>query len=162
MEIKITKVNVDSLEEAFKVITNFINEVQADENAEEKKEVKNPTFDDVVDKLCAKKHCTKVELHDFITEVYNTYPMAALSIFLKELAILLDNKYEGFINNSDEIYIISTMDGKPHLANKKLIKNFRNFAAFRTMEDAQYAVEMFKEWINPMFKSAGKQEDKEC
>ena len=74
---------------------------------------------------------------------------------LREIAIELDKKYEDHIENSPEIYVISMLDGKIAKANKAHIKNYRNFAAFRTIEDAKIACRIVKPILKEMFKNKG-------
>ena len=45
------------------------------------------------------------------------------------------------------------LDGRITKANKAYIKNYRNFAAFRTIEDAKIACRIVKPILTEMFKS---------
>lgn len=81
---------------------------------------------------------------------------AVLSMVLREIAIELDKKYEDHIQNSPEIYTISALDGRITRANKAHIKNYRNFAAFRSIEDAKVACRIVKPILKEMFKSDSK------
>ena len=45
------------------------------------------------------------------------------------------------------------LDGRITKANKAYIKNYRNFAAFRTIEDAKIACRIVKPILKEMFKS---------
>ena len=65
----------------------------------------------------------------------------------------MDKKYEDHIENSPEIYVISLLDGRITKANKAHIKNYRNFAAFRTIGDAKIACNIVKELLKELFKS---------
>lgn len=78
------------------------------------------------------------------------------SMLLREVAIELDKKYEDHINNCKELYIISSMDGRIHKVPRAYIKNFRNFAAFRTKEDAKTACRILRSELKEMFKSGRK------
>ena len=124
---------------------------------------------------CTCKHCTKSEVPmniDFYIEkiatrlgwkpekVYNylnnmdsILPAAAFSMILREIATELDKKYKDHIENSPEIYVVSTLDGRITKANKAHIRNYRNFAAFRTIEDAKIACKIVKPILKEMFKS---------
>lgn len=86
-------------------------------------------------------------------KINNTYPGYLFSIILKEIAIELDKKYEDHIKNSPVIYGISTTDGRIFLINKKYIKNYKNFAAFRSVEDAKIACKIVKDTFKDMFKN---------
>lgn len=91
----------------------------------------------------------KMESH--ILKTAKIMPMAAFNILIKEIAIMLDDRYPGTINNSEEIYVISTFNGKVVKAKKDNIVNYKNFAAFRTVEDAETARCILKSLIVRMF-----------
>lgn len=83
---------------------------------------------------------------------------ALFSILLKECALILDEKYPDHISNSEEIFIVSTFDGKISKVPRHHIKTFEHFAAFRTLEDARAACRVLRPWIKEMFRDA-KQKD---
>lgn len=96
----------------------------------------------------------------YLNNLYNIYPAAVFSVILRELAIMLDEKYPNHIENSKEIWIISTLDGEiKKVPDTTKIKNFRNFAAFRTLEDAKIAKGIMKETFSDLFSRGGKQKD---
>lgn len=78
-------------------------------------------------------------------------PTALFEVLCKEVALFVDSKYEDSIVNAEEIYIISKLDGKIHKVEGK-IKNFRSFAAFRTVEDAKFAHKVLSRQIKNMFR----------
>ena len=96
-------------------------------------------------------HIEKV--YNYLNSVDSIFPAAAFSMVLREIAIELDKKYEDHINNSPEIYVISTLDGRITKANKAHIKNYRNFAAFRSINDAKIACSITRDILKEMFKS---------
>ena len=126
---------------------------------------------------CTCKHCTKSEVpmnidfyiekiaarlgwksekgYNYLNNVDSILPAAALSIILREIATELDKKYKDHIENSPEIYVISMLDGRITKANKAHIKNYRNFAAFRTIDDARIACRIVKPVLKEMFKIKG-------
>ena len=81
------------------------------------------------------------------------FPAAAFSIVLKQIAIDLDKKYEDHIENSPEIYVVSLLDGRITKVNKAIIKNYRNFAAFRSVSDAKIACSIVRDILKEMFKN---------
>lgn len=102
----------------------------------------------------AEKLGWKVEkVYNYLNSVDAILPVAAFSMVLKEIAIELDKKYEGHIEKSPEIYVISMLDGRITKANKAHIKNYRNFAAFRTIEDAKIACRITRDILKEMFKN---------
>lgn len=102
----------------------------------------------------AEKLGWKIEkVYNYLNSVDTILPAAAFSMVLREIAIELDKKYEDHIEKSPEIYVISMFDGRITKANKAHIKNYRNFAAFRTIEDAKIACRITKDILKEMFKS---------
>lgn len=92
----------------------------------------------------------------YFDNLYKIYPAAVFSIVLRELAIIMDEKYPDHINKSKEIWTISTINGEiGRIKNLDKIKNFRNFAAFRTLEDAMEAKKIMKEALADLFKRDG-------
>lgn len=91
--------------------------------------------------------------YNYLNNVDAILPAAAFSMVLREVAVELDKKYEDHIENSPEIYVISMTDGRITKANKAHIKNYRNFAAFRSIEDAKIACRIVKSILKEMFKS---------
>lgn len=87
----------------------------------------------------------------YLNKIDEIYPIAAFSILLREIAVELDKKYENHIENSEEIYTISTLNGKITKVNKVTIKNYRNFAAFRSVNDAKIACNICKKLLKQLF-----------
>ena len=67
---------------------------------------------------------------------------------LKEIALEIDKSYEGHINELPEIYVISTITGEVNKIKSSYVKNYRNFAAFRSKEDADLAIKI----LHPIYK----------
>lgn len=88
---------------------------------------------------------------DAIASWWDYNPASLLSTLLRNIAIDLDKKYEDHISKSPEIYVISLLNGKITKANKAHIKNYRNFAAFRTIEDAKEACKIVKPLLKELF-----------
>ena len=104
----------------------------------------------------AEKHGWKIEkVYNYLNSVDSILPAAAFSMVLREIAIELDKKYEDHIEKSPEIYVISMLDGRITKANKAHIKNYRNFAAFRSVSDAKIACSIVKDILKELFKNNG-------
>lgn len=102
----------------------------------------------------AEKLGWKIEkVYNYLNSVDTILPTTAFSMILREIAIELDKKYEDHIEKSPEIYVISMLDGRITKVNKAHIKNYRNFAAFRTIEDAKIACRITRDILKEMFKS---------
>ena len=93
------------------------------------------------------------KVYNYLNSVDTILPVAAFSMVLREVAIELDKKYEDHIEKSPEIYVISMLDGRITKANKAHIRNYRNFAAFRTIGDAKIACRITRDILKEMFKS---------
>lgn len=106
-----------------------------------------------VEKLAKKLNWKVEKMCNYLNTIDSVYPAAAFSMILREVAIELDKKYEDHIEKSPEIYVISMLDGKITKANKAHIKNYRNFAAFRSVEDAKTACSIVREILKELFKS---------
>ena len=106
-----------------------------------------------IEKIAARLGWKPEKVYNYLNSVGSIFPAAAFSMVLREIAVELDKKYEDHIENSPEIYVISMLDGRITKANKAYIKNYRNFAAFRTIEDARIACRIVKPILKEMFKS---------
>ena len=110
-------------------------------------------IDFYIEKIAVRLGWKSEKVYNYLNNVDSILPAAALSIILREIATELDKKYKDHIENSPEIYVISTLDGRITKANKAHIRNYRNFAAFRTIEDAKIACKIVKPILKEMFKS---------
>ena len=96
----------------------------------------------------------KIEkVYNYLNSVDTILPAAAFSMVLREVAIELDKKYEDHIEKSPEIYVISMLDGRITKANKAHIKNYRTFAAFRSVSDAKIAFSIVRDILKEIFKN---------
>lgn len=101
----------------------------------------------------------------YLDNLYKIYPTAVFQILLREVAIVLDQKYPDHIERSKEIWCISLATGeigKVPENKRHLIRNFRSFAAFRTLDDAMAAKHILKVPMKELFarpKKSGKQKD---
>ena len=108
-----------------------------------------------IEKIAARLGWKSEKVYNYLNNVDSILPAAAFSMVLREIAVELDKKYEDHIENSPEIYVISMLDGRITKANKAHIKNYRNFAAFRTIDDARIACRIVKPVLKEMFKIKG-------
>lgn len=89
---------------------------------------------------------------NYLNTIDSCYPAAAFAMILREIAIELDKKYEDHISNSPEIYSISLTDGRITKLHKSSIRNYKNFAAFRTIDDAKFACKVLRVALKDMFR----------
>ena len=121
--------------------------------------VKDPTPDELiyyVYSLAQKKGWKFEKMANFLSNLSEINFGAAFSVILKEIAIELDKQYDDHIENSEEIYCVSLTNGHIVKIDKKFIKNYRNFAAFRTIDDAKLACKITRSLLKDMFKSGRK------
>lgn len=86
--------------------------------------------------------------------LYKVSPVSAFSLVLKQIALELDKKYADHIRDSKQIFSVSTTNGTIIEIPVKTIRSFRNFAAFRTLEDAKFACRVCRELLKDMFSDA--------
>lgn len=106
--------------------------------------------------LAEKKGWEYKKMVSYLENLGNFSKVALLNVLLREIAIYLDERYEDSIDKAEEIFVISTLNGKVvKVENKSVIKNFRNFAAFRTEEDAKTAHRILSKLIRKIFRGCG-------
>lgn len=110
-------------------------------------------LDHYVNQLAQKMGWKAEKMDRFLCNLADINLGAAFSVVLREVALELDKKYAYHIKNSEEIYCVSLTNGHIFKADKKFIKNFRNFAAFRTTDDAKLACKITRGLLKDMFKS---------
>lgn len=122
------------------------------------KEIKeNPiTIEEVYKSLANRLESPEEDLMILLSILDDVYPTLTFNLLLREIAIMLDSKYLDHIENSDEIWTISATSGSVVKVVKEHIKNFRNFAAFRNMEDAMIAKKLLSSRIRQMFRGSEK------
>ena len=122
------------------------------------KEIKeNPiTIEEVYKSLANRLESYEEDLMILLSILDDVYPTLTFNLLLREIAIMLDSKYLDHIENSDEIWTISATSGSVVKVVKEHIKNFRNFAAFRNMEDAMIAKKLLSSRIRQMFRGSEK------
>lgn len=110
-------------------------------------------LDYYVGKLAEKRGWKPEKMSNFLNNLSEINLGAAFQVILREVAIELDKKYEDHIEKSDTIFCVSLTNGHIFQADKKFIKNYRNFAAFRTQGDAKIACKITRGLLRDMFKS---------
>lgn len=125
----------------------------SEEACSTKCEEKEYSLEDAIERIAKKKNWSPKKTAGWLDSIAKDYPHAAFNIVIKELAIILDKKYQDHISNCTNVFVISTVDGKIHNIGRDGIRSFRNFAAFRTLEDAKIAYEIMKDILSDMFAS---------
>ena len=114
----------------------------------------NKIWNDAVKSLAKKTNWKEEKLSNILATLHLANPWAATQMVLREIAIELDKKYDDHINESEKIYAISPQDGRIHEINKKTVKNYKAFPAFRSIEDAKIACSLIREHIKSIFSNA--------
>lgn len=72
---------------------------------------------------------------------------------LRSAAVILDRKYPDHINNAkvDKYYTIDMSNGRVCEVPKGKVKNFRHFAAFRSLEDIKKATKLLRPFIKSLW-----------
>lgn len=109
-------------------------------------------MEEILNRLCVKTGLSKNEFLQYLDATNAINNTACLNILLKEIALKLDESYDNHISDVEEFYVLSVMDGRIHKAYKNQIRNYKNFAAFRTLEEAKAACRALKPQLKLMFK----------
>lgn len=104
-----------------------------------------------IDKLSNKIGWKGEKTANILDRIDEVYPIASFSLILREIALELDKKYDDHIKNSPTIFSISSVDGTICRVNKAKVKNYKNFAAFRTIEDAKVACKILSPILKDMY-----------
>lgn len=114
----------------------------------------NKIWNNAIESLARKTNWKEEKLLNILVTIHLANPWAAIQMVLREIAIELDKKYDDHINNSEKIYAISPQDGRIHEINKKTVKNYKAFPAFRSVEDAKIACSLIKGHLKSIFSNA--------
>lgn len=91
------------------------------------------------------------KLRNIIEDIIKVNPAILFHLMLREVALECDRQYKNHIENSAEIYVLSSSSGSIVRVDKSVITNYRNFSAFRTREDAKKATIILKDLLDIMF-----------
>lgn len=127
----------------------------------ESKPIKLPTdIGYYIEKIAKRNRLEVGQVGDLINALMGIQPGAALSILYRAIAMELDLQYpHNHISEVKDFFIISNADGRIYPAQNETGRfNYRNFAAFRTMEDARFA----RRVVGPLLREfyGGKQKNK--
>ena len=103
----------------------------------------------------AKKMNLKFEVCEAMLGNIASYsPITVLSLLAKQISLELDQHYEGHIRDAEHIFVLSTVDGTitEIPAKARVETNYRNFAAFRSLEDANLAYSILSHLYNEAFR----------
>lgn len=109
-------------------------------------------MEEILNRLCVKTGLSRNDFLKYLDATNAINNTACLNILLKEIALKLDESYDDHISEAEELYVLSIVDGRIHKLCKNQIKNYKNFAAFRTIEEAKAACRALKPQLKMMFK----------
>lgn len=147
-----------------RAITKLLSEGAIKEVEEEAISYKKPvtpsdiTFETIIMSIAKRLKWKVVNVFKYLYNLAYINEGAVLAILLREVAVILDRQYPDHIENSDKIYTIDMAKGEiVEVKDIHKIKNFRNFAAFRTIQDAVTAKKVLKDFMLAAFsKDEGK------
>lgn len=121
---------------------------------EEKNDEPILTVDMVIDYLSDRIKWRRDNLVKYLDNLYKIYPSALFSILLREIAIMMDEKYPDHISNSKEIWAVGFLNGKVYrILYPSSIKSFNTFAAFRSQKEALSALGVLEGFANGLWKT---------
>ena len=122
------------------------------EDKEFRAAVINSYLNDVYEYIANKLDISIQGAKNYLMDLEDISPTAALNIYLKRISNKLIKKYDKTpIRELPEIYIISIYNGKVEAICPKDIKNLKYFAWFRSKEDAEFARRCVINLIEKMF-----------
>lgn len=89
-------------------------------------------------------------MRKYLENLNEISPASLVSLFLREIAIYLDERYDDHISKSENLFIISKVNGKvrkfpTHFISKT---NIKSIAYFRSEAEALFALKVIKEGMN--------------
>lgn len=120
------------------------------ENKEDSKKIPSELYY-YIKRIGTKLNYSYQDILKHLQVTYKISKSAVLSMILKEIALVIDENYTDHIKCSPEIYVISTISGKIVKIDKAYIKNYNNFAAFRSFKDAEIAYTIVEPILKLMF-----------
>ena len=105
--------------------------------------------------LAEKKGWEPKKMVRYIENLTKFSPAAAAMVLLREIAIDFDDQHDGHIEDSEEIWTISMLNGKVEQVDKSKVKNYRNFPAFRSKAEAKEAHAILSKRLRKMFRGCG-------
>lgn len=109
------------------------------------------TLEKVIEHIANKIGWKPENVEKYLNNLYYISKSALFEILLKEIAIMLDKKYKGHISECKQVWVFNKAEGAIHLMNTCNVKNFKNFAAFRTREDISLAIHILSKAVEDLY-----------
>lgn len=144
-------------------LNNLINIINNELNfrKENKQEL---TFDDVVKHIANTSEAFKGDINlcnAFLHTLLVTNTYVFISLMMKAIAVLLDQKYPDHIRNCEKGYVFNLGVGHIVEMNVSVIPYIQAVAVFRTLEDAKLACKILRPVLKETYRY-GKQKNKKC
>lgn len=116
------------------------------------KEVVDIDMQEINHRIATKFRLNLNDTTTFMDILMSVYPASGLQLILREIALKLDEKYDNHISESPTLYVVDLFNGKiSQVENKAVIKSYKHFAAFRTIEDAKAACRAVRPILKHMY-----------
>ena len=145
------KVKVVNLEkEFFDFLKSLLKSAAEPEKRKEEKKEPEITYDTMAAVFAELNNLDFEEAVCILKEIPDYLGFQAL---LRSAAVILDRKYPDHINNAkvDKYYTIDMSNGRVCEVPKGKVKNFRHFAAFRSLEDIKKATKVLRPFIKSLW-----------
>lgn len=110
------------------------------------------TMDDVINHMSVRAGRSKLSILLLLYKMYSINKASVFSTLLKEVSSMINEEYDSPIKSSDNIFVISMLDGKiTKVINRGGVKNLEAFAFFRTCEDASRALKILNRAHKSLF-----------
>lgn len=116
----------------------------------------NLTVGDVVKHYVERKHLEEVESKRFFLWLQKYAPTQLFTLIVKEVAIMLDSQYYGYIGDCNELYGISLNDFNVYQLTGLTRVGLYNTGVFRSVNDAKLALAVAKPIIAQIEESVRK------
>ena len=105
-----------------------------------------------IHKLAKKLNISMDECRNMLNNLTPYTPATVFSLLVKQIALELDAQYEGHICKSPTLYGINLCNGDIFRFQIKKEDTISHIAAFRTIDDAVFAIGILKDLYTAMFK----------
>lgn len=106
----------------------------------------NKKFENIV----SNKKSITINSADFLNILSNIYPVTIFSILLKEIEIEINKRYNDNIKDYKNIYTVSALTNNITIVDNSTVTNYKNFSAFRTLQDAKEAKKVLQPIIDEL------------
>lgn len=141
---------VNSGRELFDLLRSLLEVIVEPEEKKEEKKESEITYD-IMAAEYAKLNNLNFEEAAFILRRIPDY--LGFQAMLRSAAVILDRQYPDHINEAkvDKYYTIDMSNGRVCEVPKAKVKNFRHFAAFRSLEDIKKATKALRPFIKHLW-----------